>query len=173
MKYVYIGLGSNLEDREAYLEQALKRFAASHEFPLIRISPIYETEPVGLREQPVFLNAVCEIRTGQSPHVLLRFIRMVEAELGRQRRIRWGPRTIDLDILVFGDLCVATEELTIPHPRLAERRFVLQPLNDLVPNLKVPLLETPVHELLQRCPDRSRVVRYEPGKSMILSETGN
>jgi 2-amino-4-hydroxy-6-hydroxymethyldihydropteridine diphosphokinase len=133
----YLSLGSNLGDREANLLKALERLESAGA-RVLRRSSIYETEPQEMREQPWFLNQVVEIGTTLSPLELLARIRDIEHGLGRQRVVEKGPRTIDIDILFYGDLILATIELQIPHPRLAERRFVLEPLAELAPELRDP-----------------------------------
>lgn len=139
----YIGLGSNMGDRRAHLEAALRRLAP------LRVSPIVETEPWGRADQPRFLNAVAEIRTELGPQELLGRLLDLEHELGRERRERWGPRTIDLDLLLYGDRMIQTPDLAVPHPRLAERRFVLEGLAELCPGRTVPGLNRTVRELLE------------------------
>jgi 2-amino-4-hydroxy-6-hydroxymethyldihydropteridine diphosphokinase len=139
----YIGLGSNVGDRRATLEAALARIGAR------RASPLAETEPWGRRDQPPFLNAVAEIETDLAPHALLDRLLEIEREFGRVRDERWGPRTLDLDLLLYGDLRIRTESLTVPHPRLAERRFVLEGLACLCPDRVVPGLGRTVRDLLE------------------------
>lgn len=127
----YIGLGSNLGSRQEHLSAAV-RLLGDH--PDIRVeagSPVYETDPVGYLEQPAFLNMVVRVGTRLEPHALLAYLLHVEQELGRKREIRWGPRTIDMDILLYGDSVLDTPELTVPHPRMLERAFVLIPLQDV------------------------------------------
>jgi 2-amino-4-hydroxy-6-hydroxymethyldihydropteridine diphosphokinase len=129
----YVGLGSNLGDREATIRRAAVLIDAR------RLSTIRETEPWGYADQPRFLNAVAELETSLGPRPLLEQLLAVERELGRERTgRRWGPRTIDLDLLLYGDLAVDEPELTVPHPRLAERLFVLEPLAELAPARKIP-----------------------------------
>jgi 2-amino-4-hydroxy-6-hydroxymethyldihydropteridine diphosphokinase len=139
----YIGLGSNLGDRRATLEAALARLRP------LRASTVIETEPWGLRDQPPFLNQVAEIETERAPRVLLASLQELEREFGRVRRERWGPRTLDLDLLLFGDRAVREPGLEVPHPRLAERRFVLEGLAELCPDRSVPGLGRTVRELLE------------------------
>lgn len=139
----YIGLGSNLGDRRATLESTLKRLQP------LRVSTIRETEPWGKADQPPFLNAVAEIGTDLEPGPLLLWLLGLEQELGRRRTERWGPRTIDLDLLLYGDRIVRDLGLTVPHPRLAERRFVLEGLAELCPERVVPGLGKTVRELLE------------------------
>jgi 2-amino-4-hydroxy-6-hydroxymethyldihydropteridine diphosphokinase len=129
----YVGLGSNLGDRRAAILRAAELIDA------VRLSTIRETEPWGYADQPAFLNAVAELDTDLQPRRLLDHLLEVEAELGRERgEIRWGPRTIDLDLLLYGDLAIEEPGLTVPHPRLAERLFVLEPLSELAPARKIP-----------------------------------
>jgi 2-amino-4-hydroxy-6-hydroxymethyldihydropteridine diphosphokinase len=132
----YVGLGSNLGDREGTLRRALELLG--ERVTLGRVSSFRETDPVGMTEQPRFVNAAARIETDLSPRELLDAMLGVELELGRERRERWGPRTIDLDLLLYGDTVVAEPGLTVPHPRLHERRFVLEPLAELDPALVVP-----------------------------------
>jgi 2-amino-4-hydroxy-6-hydroxymethyldihydropteridine diphosphokinase len=129
----YVGLGSNLGDREALIRQAAELIGAR------RLSSIIETEPWGPVEQPLFLNAVAEVETPLDARSFLTHLLDVERRLGRERiGPRWGPRTIDLDLLLFGDETIDEPGLVVPHPRLTEREFVLGPLAELVPSLKIP-----------------------------------
>jgi quinolinate synthase len=132
---VYLGLGSNLGDREALLEEARSRLAGLRGTRLTSSSRVYVTVPVGGPEQGDFLNQVVELRTTLSPRELLQACQAIEADLGRERRERWGPRSIDVDILWYHGLPVSEEDLQVPHPRLEERRFVLEPLAELAPDL--------------------------------------
>lgn len=144
----YLGLGSNLGDRAGFLLQALSEVSRLPQTRLLRLSRIYETEPLG-PPQPPYLNLVAEIRTGLSPKALLEALLEVEGRLGRVRRVRWGPRTIDLDLLLYGDLVLEEEGLILPHPRLHERAFVLVPLLDLLPRGRHPRLGLPFARLLE------------------------
>jgi 2-amino-4-hydroxy-6-hydroxymethyldihydropteridine diphosphokinase len=132
---IYLSLGTNLGDREENLRQALGFLA---EAVTIRIeSPVYETEPVGFTDQPWFLNMVAEGETALSPEGLLRFTQGVESRMGRVRTIAGGPRIIDIDILLYGDAAVETENLSIPHPRMLERAFVMVPLYAIAADLVI------------------------------------
>src|SRR5215207_1623163 len=159
----YVGLGSNLEDRAGYLLLAVRGMLDAG-LDVIRLSSIYETEPVENENQPAFLNMVAELRgsTLPSPEQMLARLLRIEYALGRTRDIHMGPRTIDLDLLIFKDERSDTEFLTLPHPRLALRRFVLVPLNELVPNLIHPVLEKSVSQLLAQTKDKSAVIRWSP-----------
>jgi 2-amino-4-hydroxy-6-hydroxymethyldihydropteridine diphosphokinase len=143
----YVGLGSNLGDRAASLSAALAELAP------LRVSRIVETEPWGRAGQPRFLNAVAELSTDLDPEELLGRLLDLERRAGRVRGPeRWGPRTLDLDLLLYGDRVVQSESLSVPHPRLAERRFVLESLAELCPRRAVPGLGRTVRELLEACP---------------------
>ena len=143
----YVGLGSNLGDRAAYLLLGLSALSRLPKTHLLRLSPVYETDPVG-PPQPPYLNMVAELETELSPTGLLAEMLRVEKALGRERRERWGPRTLDLDLLLYGDLVLEEEGLSVPHPRLHERAFVLVPLLDLLPEGRHPLLGQSFAELL-------------------------
>jgi 2-amino-4-hydroxy-6-hydroxymethyldihydropteridine diphosphokinase len=158
----YVGLGSNLGDRAGYLLLAVRGMLDAG-LDVIRLSSIYETEPVEYESQPPFLNMVAELRgsTLPSPEQTLARMLRIESALGRTRDVHMGPRTIDLDLLVFKDQVIDTEFLALPHSRLASRRFVLLPLAELVPNLVHPVLGKPVSELLVETKDRSSVIRWE------------
>ena len=165
----YVGLGSNLGDRAGYLLLAVRGMLDAG-LDVIRLSSIYETEPVEYEQQPPFLNLVAELRgsTLPSPEQTLARLLRIEYALGRTRDIRFGPRTIDLDLLIFKDQQVETEFLTIPHPRIAARRFVLVPLNELVPNLVHPVLGKSISELLAQTTDQKTVHRLHRLNSQFL-----
>lgn len=144
---VYLGLGSNLGNREANLRLALRLME-----PLCRVeevSSLYETAPVGVEDQPPFYNAACRVTTGLEPGALLRFLKRVEFEVGRRPGgPRWGPRPIDLDLLLYEDVVMETSDLIVPHPRMHERPFVLAPLAEIGPEARHPALNATVRELL-------------------------
>jgi 2-amino-4-hydroxy-6-hydroxymethyldihydropteridine diphosphokinase len=147
MKKIFLGLGSNLGDRAAMLQSAL-RALESPQLHILRVSPIYETEPMDVPGQHWFLNQVAEAETDLFPLQLLHRTAQVEAQLGRRRMAPKGPRTIDIDILLYGNVIVTAAELEIPHPRFRARRFVLAPLADLAPDLRDPVTRQTVRELL-------------------------
>ena len=135
----YVGLGSNVGDREAMLRAALDQLAALPSTALTRVSSVYETEPVGVSDQPWFLNAVAQLDTDLSPGQLMWNLQRVERSLGRVRRERWGPRTIDLDLLLAGNLVIEDLGLKVPHPELLNRTFALVPLVEIDPLLVHPV----------------------------------
>jgi 2-amino-4-hydroxy-6-hydroxymethyldihydropteridine diphosphokinase len=141
-RIVYFGLGSNLGNREEMLRSAVEKLQAP-DLRLLRLSSVYETEPVGLpvgwKEQPWFLNMVAEFESKLTPRELLARAQRVERELGRVRTVRNGPRTIDVDLLLCGDSIVNEDDLVVPHPRYLERRFVLEPLLELHPEMRDPV----------------------------------
>jgi 2-amino-4-hydroxy-6-hydroxymethyldihydropteridine diphosphokinase len=137
-KSAFVGIGSNLGDREGNLLQAVALLSEEDGIDVVAVSEIRETDPVGPVEQGPFLNGAVRIETDLTPRELLERLLAVEERLGRVRRERWGPRTIDLDLLLYGDDVVDEPGLTVPHPRLHERRFALEPLSDLAPSLEIP-----------------------------------
>jgi len=158
----YVGLGSNLGNRAACLLLAVRGMLDAG-LDVIRLSHVYETEPVDYENQPPFLNMVAELRgsTLPSPETVMARLLRIEYSLGRTRDVRMGPRTIDLDLLICKDAHVTTEFLTLPHPRLHNRRFVLVPLNELVPTLVHPVLGKSIGELLANTNDKSSVARWK------------
>jgi 2-amino-4-hydroxy-6-hydroxymethyldihydropteridine diphosphokinase len=159
----FIALGANLGDRAATLRQAVRRLAQHPRLGVVAVSSVYETKAHTLRPeevQPPYLNAVVHLRSLLPADALLAYCHVIEAEAGRRRRVRWSPRPLDLDLLVFGAETRRQEGLILPHPRLAERRFVLQPLAEVAPNLHVPPpFDATATELLARCPDPDVPVR--------------
>ena len=147
MKTAYLLLGSNLGDRNAALKNAAEHLA-SEDVRVLRVSSVYETEPQYVRDQPWFLNQAVEIETSLFPRRLLSRVKKIERAMGRQTTRPNGPRLIDIDILLYGESVVSTPELEIPHPRLAERRFALEPLAELAPELRHPRTRRTVREML-------------------------
>jgi 2-amino-4-hydroxy-6-hydroxymethyldihydropteridine diphosphokinase len=148
-KLAYLSLGSNLGDRARHLEDAI-RLVQDQDLTVLRRSSVYETEPRDVTNQPWFLNLVVEADTRLFPRQLLSRIKRVEGELGRKRITDKGPRTIDIDIVLFGHFVVDSPDLVIPHPRMGERRFVLEPLAELAPDLRHPLRHETMREMLGR-----------------------
>ncbi|MFU8795785.1 MAG: 2-amino-4-hydroxy-6-hydroxymethyldihydropteridine diphosphokinase [Dehalococcoidia bacterium] len=157
----YLGLGSNLGNREDNLGRALALLAEKTN--LEAVSSIYETEPVGFKEQPLFLNLVCRIATMLSPEDLLRLAKSIEADMGRVASFVNAPRPIDIDILVYGNRSIEKQELTVPHPRLKERAFVLVPLAEMAPDLIVPGLGKSVARLAAEVEGLDGVCKYKGG----------
>jgi 2-amino-4-hydroxy-6-hydroxymethyldihydropteridine diphosphokinase len=158
MSTAYILAGTNLGDREANLEFARRELARHAK--AMRYSSCFETEPVGFPDQPWFLNQAVELETELTPIELLSLCQGIEASCGRKRTFPNAPRTLDLDILLYGDAVIHREDLVIPHPRLHERRFALKPLAEIAPEAVHPILKASIRVLLKTCPDPSRVEWY-------------
>ena len=158
----YLSLGSNLGDRAANLAAAIARLSAAG--PVRQVSALYETQPVDFADQPWFLNCVAAIETERTPRELLKAILSIEAEMGRLRLKRKGPRKIDIDVLLMGDLVIDEPGLRIPHPSLHERRFVLQPLVDIAPEARHPVLKKTASEMLAVLGEGQTVRRVEAVK---------
>ena len=154
---VYLGLGSNLGRREKFLKEALGRLKASEDIELIKISPVYETEPVGFTDQENFLNIAVEIRTALSPEELMNHLEEIERSVGKKAKMKNGPREIDIDILLYDKDVMESERLTIPHPGLSKREFALRPLLDINPYLADPATNTPYSLYLKRIKGSKKV----------------
>lgn len=158
-KIVYLSLGSNLGDRAGNLRTALDKLA---ELGAVEaVSAFYETEPVGLTNQPWFLNCAVKLETEKMPRQLISGVLNLEQEMGRQRKQKNGPRIIDVDILLFGTSVIDTAGLTVPHPRLHERRFVLEPLAEIAPDVRHPIFKRSMRELRDALPSGPTVRRIE------------
>jgi 2-amino-4-hydroxy-6-hydroxymethyldihydropteridine diphosphokinase len=157
---VYLSLGSNVGDREAHLQEARARLAEVGR--VVAESSFYETEPVEFTQQPWFLNGALALETSKTPGELMAAILRIEEEMGRQRVQKKGPRTIDIDILLFGDTIINSPELTIPHPAMQQRRFVLEPLAEIAPEVIHPVLKKTIRELCDEFPPGQAVRRLKP-----------
>lgn len=155
----YLSLGSNLGDRENNLREAIQRLRTLGK--ILKISSFYETEPVDFTDQPWFLNCAVAIETAQAPEALLKNLLGLEQEMGRQRIQKKGPRTIDIDILLFDDVRVDMPGLTIPHPAMHQRKFVLEPLAEIAPEARHPVLNKTIRELLVEIPREQRVKKLD------------
>lgn len=155
---VYLGLGSNIGDREQQLKSAVERLDQVTDIHVQQVSSMYETKPVGYVVQPDFLNVCLHIKTSLSPEVLLQQCLDIEKELHRVRKVRWGPRTIDIDVLLYGDQIIESEQLIVPHPRMTERAFVMIPLNEIASHVIEPRSKKTIQSLVH--PDET-VVKYQ------------
>lgn len=147
MTDVFLGLGSNVGDRENQLKEAIRLLYEQSGIKVVKVSSFYETEPVGYVDQPDFLNLCVEIQTELSPKAVLERGLAIEQQLHRVRKERWGPRTLDIDILLYGDQIIEEQDLTIPHPRMTERAFVLIPLQEIAPNKVEPRTQTKIKDI--------------------------
>ena len=161
MHLAYIGFGSNIGDRLVHIQNAIHALSKTEGITLQTVSSVYKTDPVGYEAQAHFLNGVAAIQTDLPPLSLLHTLKDIETAVGRQHRIRWGPREIDLDILIYGDMCLQTEKLVIPHPEMHLRRFVLVPLVEIAPNLMHPVFQETVQTLLDSLEDDKSVLKKE------------
>lgn len=167
----YLGLGSNLGDREAVLEMAVHALNQSQHIAVTKFSSVYETEPWGGVKQEPFLNQVVEIETDLAPINLLSVCQKIEIDSDRRKTVKWGPRTLDIDILLYGTQTVQTDDVVIPHPRMAERKFVLVPLAEIAPDVVIAGVGQTVQQVLLECSDKGLVKRFyssEAGVSRSL-----
>jgi len=145
---VFIGLGSNLGERFGYLQQAVDLIEASLDCSVVKMSSVYETKPFGIKNQNNFLNAVIQIKTSLTLHLLLDFLKAIEQKLGRQKREKWECREIDLDILFYDSLIYSDERVSVPHPYITVRDFVLVPLCEIAPGFIYPVTKKPLCEIM-------------------------
>jgi len=158
---VYLSLGSNIGDRKSHLRDAIARLETKGR--IVEVSSFYETEPVEVTDQAWFLNCAAALETTEEdPYQLMAAILGIEQEMGRRRILRKGPRTIDIDILLYGDVVINSPALTIPHPAMHQRRFVLDPLAEIAPGVQHPVLKRTVQEMLAALPAGQTVRRVKP-----------
>ena len=167
MKKIYLALGSNLGNREQHLQTCIDAINAP-DLRVVRASSAYETAPRDFKDQPWFLNLVLECETELFPLQLLKRLQKIEKQLGRQRTVSKGPRTIDIDILLFGNFLIDQPLLQVPHPRMTERRFVLEPLAEIAPELRHPVARRTIKELLANTKDQA--LRKAPWAPSIFME---
>ncbi|MBM4160585.1 MAG: 2-amino-4-hydroxy-6-hydroxymethyldihydropteridine diphosphokinase [Ignavibacteria bacterium] len=159
MENVFVGLGSNVGDRLGFLKSAVQELGKLHATAIVRVSSIYETEPVGKKDQPHFLNMVIELVSALDASQFHSQCKEIERRIGRTRSERWGPREIDLDLLYFGRDRVSDGRLTVPHPEIADRRFVLVPMGELAPEWIDPVRRISIAQMLVACDDASAVTK--------------
>lgn len=167
---VFLGIGSNVGDRVGYLTDALKEISKLEATEIVEVSSVYETEPVGEIQQPEFLNAVVKIKTSLEVKEFHRSIKEIEKEVGRQATVRWGPREIDIDILLFEDMELNCKNLKIPHPELVNRNFVLAPFSEIAPTVIHPTMKKEIHVLQSECHDIHMVRLSEQFSKKLQSQ---
>lgn len=157
MTTVYLSLGSNKGKREHFLRDALEVLGAHPAIQVTQVSRVYETEPWGKPDQPFFLNQIVQLQTSLAPERLLKLCQSVEQKVGRLPSEKWGPREIDIDILLYGDQALNLPDLRVPHPHMHERRFILVPLVEIAPSLRNPISHKTFEQILQELDDQSHV----------------
>lgn len=162
---VFLSLGSNMGNREENLLEAVDAISALPKTQVLKLSHVYETEPVGYVEQDRFLNMAAAISTQLEPFSLLERLQDIERSLKRERKIHWGPRTIDIDILLYGSMEICSETLKIPHPRMLERAFVLVPLRDIYPHRELKGKDMDI--LIEHCEDKDGIKLYKKAKEIF------
>ena len=161
MATAYVGLGSNLGDRAGNIRRALDMLDRSDDLSVLAISSLYETEPEGYEDQNWFVNAAAQIKAALSPGELLELFKEIERTIGRKESVRWGPREIDLDLLFYDQLCFESPDVTIPHPRMHQRKFVLAPLAEIAAEVLHPILGKTVETLLAELQTSKSVRRLD------------
>lgn len=161
MPIAYIGLGSNLKDRMRNLSEATELIEENSKIKVLKRSSVYQTEPVGVKDQPDFLNMVLEVETALSPSELLDFLQDVEKKMRRKRERKWGPRNIDLDLLLYENKVMSSAKLTLPHPRMHLRKFVLIPLAEIAKDKVHPTLKKSITELFEDLKEDSKVELFK------------
>jgi len=159
MYRVFLGLGSNVGEREKFLNRAVGELKRIHDTKVVWASSVYETDPVGKTDQPKFLNAAVEIETPLAPDKLYTEVKAIEQRLGRTASERWGPREIDVDLLLYDGLVYQDERVTVPHPEMEKRKFVLVPLKEIAPDLVHPISGMTMEELVAACKDPGKVMQ--------------
>jgi len=159
MHDVYLSLGSNIDDREKNIINAIKLLGKI--LTIKKVSSIYETEPVGFKEQKYFYNLVLKVFTDLTPFELLQSVEQIENKLGKKIKRRWGPRSIDIDILYYGNEIIESEELTVPHPLINERRFVLVPMSEIAEEFVCPKTNLKVSDILKNCKNEESVIKIK------------
>jgi 2-amino-4-hydroxy-6-hydroxymethyldihydropteridine diphosphokinase len=157
---VFLGLGSNVGDKEKHLAQACDRINTIERSSIIHVSSVYESEPWGRKDQDAFLNQVIEIKTNLKPGTFFAACQKIEKSMGRASSIRWGPRIIDIDLLIYHHRIIDDKGMQVPHPRLTQRRFVLVPLVEIAPHVIIPGVGKNTLEILQECEDSGKVIIY-------------
>ena len=149
---IYLGLGTNEGNRERNLHKVIHNLKQNKEIHFSKVSSIYESEPIGYKDQPWFLNAVTEVGSDLQLYNLLRLVKSIEKQIGRKETFRWGPRIIDIDILSCEHYCIQSKMLTVPHPEMHLRKFVLLPLAEIAPNFVHPINKLPIQQMIKQCP---------------------
>ena len=160
---VYLSLGSNLGDRVKNIRAAISALNAVQQIHVCNVSGFYETAPIGIKEQSAFINAAIEVETDLGPHELLEKVKTIEADLGRTPTVRWGPRVIDIDLILFGDMMLESDCLILPHKEFRNRAFVLVPLAEIAPDVVDPVTGLTVRELAARPEAAGQVQRQDTG----------
>ena len=163
----FLGFGSNIGAREQNLEEAADAIGQIPDCTIKHLSSIYETEPWGKKDQDLFLNQVIEVETELNPRLIFTYCQEIERKMGRKNSVLWGPRIIDIDLLLWDDQIIDDERLKIPHPRLTERKFVLIPLAEIAPSLPVPGSGKTTQEVLKECRDTAKVGLYKKSREQI------